>query len=103
MKRKRRSIYDVVEYTPEQAELNEWRRIRMLELGLIPDITGSSINSIKDDKEVKLTTEAIEELKNNIIELSELENIALNYLDNYQEVPAEIKNRIFELRRMIKV
>lgn len=94
MKRKRRSIYDVVEYTPEQIRFHEWRNKRMNELGLLGDVYNLQIkkeeNKGKDDR-VKL-----------ILELEGLENKAMEYLNNYQEVPDEIKNRIFELRKILK-
>lgn len=86
-----KSVHDKLKYNEEQKEFFRWRSKQLQELGLIPDPYNCSYSN----------SDKVQE--NMILELTDLEYKAREYIDNYTEVPDEIKNRIFELRKILGI
>lgn len=85
------SIKKKKNYTDAEVEMARWKTDRLFELGLISDPYegGETIyNNINNND-------------NLMQELIDLEHDARVCIDNYTEVPDEIKNRIFELRKIL--
>lgn len=87
------SIKNKKTYTDAEVEMARWKTEKRFELGLISD-------PYSQDKSVN-TSSNFSNSKELLKELTNLEYEANNYIDNYTEVPDEIKNRIFELRKIL--